>query len=48
MGNNTKLAENLEGAKNFSVWKYRVIPILEEHDLEGYIKDKVKEPERDE
>ena len=48
MGNNTKLAEKLEGAENFIAWKYRVIPILEEHDLEGYIKDEVKEPEGDE
>ena len=44
MTDNTKL----EGAENFKAWKYRVMLILEEHDLEGYNKDEVKEPERDE
>ena len=36
------------GENNFREWKYRVMLILEEHDLEGYIKDEVKEPEGDE
>ena len=44
MTNNTKLDENIEGANNFRAWKHIVMLILEEHDLEGYIKDKVKEP----
>ena len=48
MTNNTKLDEKLEGAKNFRAWKYRVMLILEEHDLEGYIKEEVKETEGDE
>ena len=47
MENNTKLDEKLEGAGNFRAWKYRVKLILEEQDLEGYIKDEVKEPEGD-
>ena len=44
MTNNNKL----EGAKNFRAWKYRVFIILEEHDLENYVKEEVSEPERDE
>ena len=44
----TKLDENLEGAYNFIAWKYRGMLILEEHDLEGYIKEEVKEPKGDE
>ena len=48
MTNSTKLNEKLEGAKNFKAWKYRVILILEEHDVEGYIKEEVKELEGDE
>ena len=48
MTNNTKIDENLEGADNFIAWKYIVMLILEEHDLEGYIKEEVKEPEEDE
>ena len=33
----TKLDEKLEGVDNFRAWKYRVMLILEEHDLEGFI-----------
>ena len=29
-------------------WNYKVMLILKEHDLEGYIKDKFKEQEGDE
>ena len=41
---NTKL----EGADNFRAWKYRVMLILEEHDLEGFIEADIPEPEEDE
>ena len=44
----TKLDEKLEGANNFRAWKYRVMLILEEHDLEGFIENEVPEPEGDE
>ena len=44
---NTKLDEKLEGVDNFRAWKYRVMLILEENDLEGFIKD-IPEPEGDE
>ena len=44
----TKLDENLEGVDNFRAWKYRVMLILEEHDLEGFIEADTPEPEEDE
>ena len=44
----TKLDEKLEGADNFRAWKYRVMLILEEHDLEGFIEADIPEPEGDE
>ena len=46
--NNTKIDENLEGPENFRAWKYRVMLILKEHDLECYIKDEVQNPKGDE
>ena len=48
MTNNTKRDDKLEGVENFRAWKYRVLLILEEHDLENYIKEEVAEPEGDE
>ena len=48
MTNNTKLYEKFKGADNFKAWKYRFMLILEEPDLEGYIKEEVKELEGDE
>ena len=48
MTNITKLDEKIKGEENFRAWKYIIMLILEEHDVEGYIKWKVKEPERDE
>ena len=44
MTNGTNLVENIEGAENFRAWKYRTMLILEEHDLDGFIKEDVKEP----
>ena len=44
MTNNTKL----EGEKNFHAWKYKVILIIEEHDLENFVKGEVAKPEGDE
>ena len=44
----TKLDEKLEGVDNFRAWKYRVMLILEEHDLEGFIEVDIPEPEGDE
>ena len=48
MTNSTKIDKNIEGAENFRAWKYIFMPILEEHDLEGQIKDEVKDIEGDE
>ena len=47
MTNNTNLDENIEGAEKFRAWKYRIMLILEEHDLDGFIKV-VKEPKGEE
>ena len=45
---NTKLDEKLEGADNFRAWKYRVMLILEENDLEGFMEEDIPEPDGDE
>ena len=44
----TKFDEKLEGADNFRAWKYRVMLILKEHDLEGFIEANILETEGDE
>ena len=44
----TKLDEKLEGVDNFRAWKYRVMLILEENDLEGFIEEDIPELEEDE
>ena len=48
MTNSTKLDENIEGAEKFRAWKYKIMLILEEHDLHGLIKEDVKKPEGEE
>ena len=48
MTNNTKLDEKLKGVENFRAWKYIIMLILEEHDLDGFIKEEVKELEGEE
>ena len=48
MTSDTKLDEKLEGVDNFRAWKYRVMLIFEENDLEGSIEEEVSEPEGDE
>ena len=48
MTNNTKLDEKLEGDEKFRAWKYRIMLILEENDIEGFIKEEVSEPKGDE
>ena len=45
MTKNTKLDEKLEGAENFKAWKYRIMLILQENDLDKFAKEEVKEPE---
>ena len=48
MTSKTNLDENIEASDNFKAWKYRIMLILEEHDLEGYIKEDVQEPKGNE
>ena len=45
MKKNTKIDEKLEGSKNFIAWKYRIMLILQENDLDRFVKEEVKEPE---
>jgi hypothetical protein len=45
MAPSTKLDEKLEGVDNFRAWKYRVMLILEENDLEDFVKEEVLEPD---
>ena len=45
MTKNTKLGEILEGTENFRAWKYRIMLILQENDLDKFVKVEVKEPE---
>jgi len=45
MTKNTKLDEKLEGAENFRAWKYIIMLILQENDLDQFVKEEVKEPE---
>lgn len=44
----TKLDEKLEGVDNFRAWKYRVMLVLEENDLEGFIEVDIPEPKGEE
>ena len=48
MTKNTKLDEKLEGAEKFKAWKYRIMLILQENDLDKFVKEEVKEPEEEE
>ena len=48
MTSSTKLDEKLEGVDNFRAWKYRVMVILEENNLDGFIEEDIPEPEGDE
>ena len=34
-----------EGVEKFIAWKYRIMLILQENDLDGFVKEEVKEPE---
>ena len=45
MTNSTKLDEKLEGVESFRAWKYHIMLILKENDLEAFIKEEVAELE---
>ena len=44
----TKLDEKLEGVDNFRAWKYKVMLVLEENDLEGFIEVGIPDHDGDE
>jgi hypothetical protein len=44
MSTRTKLVDKIEGVDNFRAWNYRISLILEENDLEIFIKEYVPEP----
>ena len=48
MKKSAKLDEKLEGDENFRAWNYWIMLILEENDLEGFIKEEAAEPEDEE
>ena len=43
MAPSTNLDEKFEGADNFRAWKYRVMLVLEEKNLEGFIEVNILE-----
>ena len=45
MAPSTKLEDKLEGIENFWAWKYRIGLILQENDLDTYVKEEVSELE---
>ena len=45
MAVSTKLEDKLECIENFRAWKYRIGIILQENDLDKYVKEEVSEPE---
>ena len=45
MALSTKLEDKLECIENFQAWKYRIGLILQENDLDNYIKEEVEKPE---
>jgi hypothetical protein len=45
MSASTKLVDKMEGVENFHAWKYRIGFILEENDLERFVKEEVLEPD---
>ena len=45
MAPSTKLEDKLEAIENFRAWKYRIGLILQENDLDKYVKEEVSEPE---
>ena len=45
MTSSNKLDEKLEGADNFWARKYRIMLVLEEHDLDRFVEREVNKPE---
>ena len=45
MSHHSKLEDKLEGADNFRAWKYRILLVIEENELDTYINEEVPVPE---
>jgi hypothetical protein len=45
MSASTKLVDKMEGVENFRAWNYRIGLILEENDLEKFVKGEIPEPD---
>ena len=45
MTKNTNLDEKIKGAENLRTWKYRIMLILQENDIDKFVKEEVKESE---
>jgi hypothetical protein len=43
-----KLEDRLDGATNFRSWKARILFVLDENEIQKYVKEKISEPESDE
>ena len=48
MKKNIKIDGNIEGVENFIAWKHRIMFILQENDLDKFVKEEVKEPKESE
>ena len=48
MTKSTKVDEKLEGYEKFRAWNYRIMIILQESDLDQFVKEEVKELEEEE
>ena len=48
MNKNTKLDEKVEGTESCRAWKYRIMLIMQENDLDKLVKEEVIEPEEEE
>ena len=46
MKKNTNIDENIVEVENFRAWKYRIMLILQENDLDNFVKEEVKEPKK--
>lgn len=44
MVNGLKVEDGLDGAANYTSWKFRILIVLEENDLLNYVKSIVDEP----
>ncbi|XP_059067626.1 uncharacterized protein LOC131858409 [Cryptomeria japonica] len=47
MVNGLKVEDKLDGAANYTSWKFRILIVLEENDLLNYVKSVVDEPSDD-